>query len=193
MNPVTHFLAGWALSLPFSLERRDRGLVVAASVAPDLDSLGLVADLARGRPADSLDLWSRYHHTLGHNIGFAVLCTALCAILARRRCLAALLAFVAIHLHFVGDIIGARGPDGCQWPIPYLLPFSNCAQLTVRWQWALNAWPNMVLTSGLILLTLWFAWRRGISPLGLVSIRADHALVATLRNRFGLPTTTKEQ
>lgn len=184
MNPITHFLGGWALTLPFSLERRDRALVVAAAVVPDVDSFGLLIDLAQGRQADALELWSRYHHTLGHNICFAAAFTVLCAILARRKCLATLLAVVAIHMHFVGDIVGARGPDGCQWPIPYLLPFSDRLQLVVGWQWALNAWPNVVLTVFFIVLSLWYAWLRGISPLGLVSARADRTLVKALRKRF---------
>ena len=189
MNPITHFFGGWAPTLPFALERRDRWLIVAAAVAPDLDSLGIVGDFAQGRSADSLDLWSRYHHPLGHNIGFVVLFTVVGVVLARRRWLTPMLAMIALHLHFLGDIVGARGPDGCQWPIPYLLPFSDCLQLTVGWQWALNAWPNVVLTIGLIALTLWYAWVRGISPLGLVSGRADRALVSALRTRFGAPGT----
>ena len=187
MNPATHFLTGWAFSLPVSLERKDRALVVLASVAPDLDGLVLIGDFAQGRSLDSLELWSRYHHVLGHNIASAVAITAVCTLLGRRKLLVAGLSFLAVHLHFLEDIIGARGPDGDQWPIPYLLPFSSTWQLTVPWQWELNAWPNIAITIGLLAITVYWAWSRGLSPVGIVSLRADRAFVSALRNRFGAP------
>jgi len=40
----------------------------------------------------------------------------------------ALLAFVSFHLHLAEDILGSRGPDGYQWPIRYLKPFSQAAE-----------------------------------------------------------------
>src|SRR6185436_5291484 len=95
-----------------------------------------------------------------------------------------LLVLLSFHLHLVADLMGARGPDGDQWPIPYLLPFSNRWQWTWSGQWALNAWPNFVLTALLLTLALWLAWKRGYSPLELFSAKADGALVRAIRNRF---------
>jgi hypothetical protein len=46
----------------------------------------------------------------------------------------------------IGDLVGSRGPAGYQWPIPYLLPFSNSWHWTWKGQWALNAWPNILIT-----------------------------------------------
>jgi len=45
MSPITHFLMGWAVanSAP-SLDKRERALVTWASVVPDVDGLGIVAD-----------------------------------------------------------------------------------------------------------------------------------------------------
>jgi inner membrane protein len=83
--------------------------------------------------------------------------------------------------------VGARGPDGYQWPIPYLSPFSDVWQLTWSGQWALNAWPNLLLTGLLLALTGYLTWQRGYSPLEPISPRADHVLVSTLRDRFGTP------
>jgi hypothetical protein len=83
--------------------------------------------------------------------------------------------------------VGSRGPDGFQWPVPYLLPFSDAWQLTWSGQWALNGWPNFALTIALIALALRLAWRRGYSPLELVSLRADARVVEALRERFGTP------
>ena len=62
MSPITHFLAGWGIGLPIRLTRRDRALVVLASVAPDVDGLPVLIDLARGRAANSLELWGQFHH-----------------------------------------------------------------------------------------------------------------------------------
>ena len=187
MNPITHLLTGWTLTLPCELQRRDRTLVVVASVAPDADSVGAIGDLLQGRPLDSYELYARYHHVLGHNILFAAGVTLACVLLAKRKLLVGVLAAVAVHLHFLEDVVGSRGPDGSQWEVPYLLPFSHAWQWSVPWQWALNAWPNVVFTIVLLVLALYVAWSRGVSPVGLVSARADRALVRTLRERFGEP------
>lgn len=190
MNPITHGLVGWILTLPLELDRRDRAWIVFAALAPDLDSLVLAGDLLRGRGSDDLELWTRWHHVLGHNLGLVLLLTTACLLFANRRLLTAALACLAVHLHFLADVVGARGPDGFQWPIPYLLPFSDAWQWAVPWQWALNGWPNIALTLALLALTLYWAWRWGFSPLGLVSPRADRTLVRTLRGRFGDPAGT---
>ena len=187
MNPITHFLVGWTISLPLTLERRDRCLVVLASVAPDLDGMVILGDLAEGRRSEPMELWSRYHHLLAHNLGFALLVALGCWFMARRKLATGALALLAVHLHFLCDVVGSRGPDGYQWPVPYLLPFSNAWQLAVDWQWALNAWPNVVFTAILLALTLYMSWVRGFSPVGLLSERADRAFVAALRGRFGPP------
>jgi hypothetical protein len=82
------------------------------------------------------------------------------------------------------DLVGARGPDGYQWPIPYLKPFSNAAQLAWHGQWALNGWQNFVITGVLLLATFWFAWKNGASPLELVSTPANRAFILSLRQRL---------
>ena len=83
-----------------------------------------------------------------------------------RPWLTAFLVFISFHLHLLCDLIGARGPDGDQWPIPYLKPFSNALQLTWHGQWALNAWQNFVITGLLLVATFWLAWKYGSSPAG---------------------------
>jgi hypothetical protein len=96
----------------------------------------------------------------------------------------ALLVFLSFHLHLLCDLVGARGPDGDQWPIPYLLPFSKTLQLTWRGQWALNAWQNFVITGVLLVATFWIAWKHGRSPVELVSEKWNQRLVESLRSRF---------
>ncbi len=185
MSPITHFLTGWVLANSLGLERRDRALVAMAGVIPDVDGLGLVADLATRGSAHPLNWWSEYHHVLCHNLGFCLLAAALVCGVARNKGKTVALSIASFHLHLLGDLLGARGPDGEQWPIPYLLPFSSAWQWTWSGQWALNAWPNMAITALLLSATLHFAWRRGSSPLELVSVRADKAVVEALRGRFG--------
>jgi inner membrane protein len=187
VSPVTHFFFGWALanSAP-SLDKRERALVTWASVVPDLDGLGVIADRLTRNSVHSLNWWGGYHHTLCHNLGFAIIVAAMAAVLARQRLKTAILVFISFHLHLIGDLVGARGPDGDQWPIPYLLPFSKNLHLVWSGQWPLNAWPNMVITAVLICAALMWARQRGFSPLEMVSARIDASFVRAIQARFPL-------
>jgi len=225
MSPVTHFFAGWLLASvsptgrPTTLTRREKALVVAAAVAPDIDGIGIIPELLTRNSSHPLLWFSQYHHSL-HTLAFALVCTLAAYIIAgplapalpfatssyssdftfgpairkprpsaralpTHPWLTALLVFISFHLHLLCDLIGARGPDGDQWPIPYLKPFSNAIQLTWHGQWALNAWQNFVVTGFLLLATFWIAWRYSSSPVELVSQPANCALTRTLRQRFG--------
>lgn len=128
MSPATHFLVGWMVANSTRLDRRERAAVAIAGVIPDLDGLGVVAEILTRNTSRPLTWFSDYHHTL-HNLPFALLVSVVAFLLARRRWKTAALAFLAFHLHLLGDLVGARGPDGYQWPIPYLLPFSRV------WEW----------------------------------------------------------
>jgi inner membrane protein len=155
-------------------------------VALDLDGLGLVAEVATRNSDQPLFWWSEYHHVLGHNLLFALLLAAVAWVHFRKLLVAGSVAAM-VHLHLLGDLVGSRGPDGYQWPISYLWPFSSWPSLAVPWQWKLNAWPNVALSVALLSYTLWFAWRAGTSPLALFSARTNTALVQALRSRFGSP------
>lgn len=187
MSPITHALASWVVAGAAKLEPRDRALVMIAGVAPDADGAGILVELATQNSSHPLLWWSEYHHVLGHNLGFCLLVVAAVSLLAARRGITALLAAVAFHFHLLCDLAGSRGPDGYQWPIPYLMPFSKTWQLQWSAQWALNAWPNIAFTAALLAITIYLAWRRGFSPLGIASTTADGVFVSTLRGRFGQP------
>ena len=161
-------------------------MVTLASVVPDVDGLGIVAEKLTQNSTHPLNWWSEYHHVLGHNLGFALVVTVAAAIFSQQKLKTALLVFLSFHLHLLADLVGARGPDGDQWPIPYLLPFSNKWQLTWSGQWALNAWPNFVITGALIASTILLARRRGFSPLEIFSRKLDSIFVGALRTRFPL-------
>jgi inner membrane protein len=185
MNPIEHLLIGWCIaSIAPSLDRRDRALVTAAAVIPDLDGLGMLVELPTRNTSHPLLWWSEYHHLLAHNLGAAIIVTLAAFALSHRRWLTASLACLAFHSHILGDLVGARGPDGYQWPIPYLLPFSRTPELVWNGQWALNAWQNFVITGAALTITLVLAYRRGTSPVGLLSPGADQRFVETLRARF---------
>jgi hypothetical protein len=253
MSPVTHFLSGWLLASvsptgkPTPLSRRERMLVVAAAVAPDLDGLGIIPEFLTRNSAHPLLWFSEYHHSL-HTLAFSLVCTLAAFLIAgpmarfrfglpvlkstsfkptpfkptnfdptvadpslidptlldpakqARRLpplvshptLTALLVFLSFHLHLLCDLIGARGPDGYQWPIPYLKPFSNALQLTWHGQWALNGWQNFVITGLLLLATLWIAWKYGSSPVELVSDSTNRAFTQALRQRLPSQAATAE-
>jgi inner membrane protein len=184
MNPITHALVGWSLAtVAPGLSRAEKIWIVGAAVAPDVDGLGLVAELATRNSDAPLLWWSQYHHVLAHNVLFALLLTGAAAAIFRRM-LVTILVLASVGLHLLGDLVGSRGPDGYPWPLSPLWPFSTDPVWVVSWQWKLNAWPNLVLTLVLLAYTFWFARRFGSSPLELVSPRANHDFVAALRRRF---------
>ena len=187
-EPSHSLFHGWVFANCFDLERRDRALVTLACVAPDIDGLGIIPELLTRNSAHPLLWFSLYHHSL-HNLAFALVISLLAFALAAQKWKTGLLALLSFHIHLLEDVLGSRGPDGYQWPIPYLAPFSSSLQLVWRGQWGLNAWPNIAITIVLLLITLWLAWRRGFSPLEMVSARADSALVIALRQRY--PSTRK--
>src|SRR6266566_1561925 len=191
MSPITHFLMGWAVasSAP-SLTKRERAMVTWASVVPDVDGLGIVAERLTQNSAHPLNWWSDYHHVLGHNLGFALVVSTVAAIFTRQKIKSTLLVLFSFHLHLLADLIGARGPDGDQWPIPYLLPFSKQLQLTWSGQWTLNAWQNFAITAVLMAIAVALARRRGFSPLEMFSPKADSVFVGALRARFPVNTAS---
>jgi LexA-binding, inner membrane-associated putative hydrolase len=201
MHIGTHFLAGWLVAVPrggslaplgTSLTPRERGAIAFAGVAPDIDGLPIVVDKVNGMFGRESFYYETWHHVLAHNLGAAILFASVCAAIAGagRRRIVFLLAFISTHLHLLFDLIGSRGTDGSQWPIPYLSPFSQAWQLTWSGQWTFNSWQNTTIIAMLLLATLRAAWKYGRSPVGLFSARADGAVAATLRSRFGMPNLT---
>lgn len=184
MSPVTHFLVGWLTANTASLNRRERAAVAVAGIVPDIDGFGVIAEPFTRETTRPLTWFSEYHHMLAHNLAFGLLVMGVSFMVATGRWKTAALALLSFHLHLVGDLVGARGPDGYQWPIPYLLPFSTAWQWTWEGQWALNAWPNFVITGAALMATFFLAWKRGYSPLEMLSASADRVFVETLRRRF---------
>lgn len=188
MNVITHALFGWGVStlLP-GASRVEKAWIVAAAVAPDLDGLGILAELPTRNSSSPMFWWSEYHHLLFHNLLFTVLLALAAAMFNRRRGLLGFAVFASVNLHYLCDLAGSRGPAGYQWPLFYLWPFSDQLALTVRWQWQLNAWPNVALSLVLLAYTFWLARRQATSPLELISRSANNQFVGALRRRFPRP------
>lgn len=199
MSPVTHLFASWAVAVRTTDNLRDRRLVTLAGVLPDLDGGGMLVDLARralGR-GDDFFFYQRYHHVLLHGILGAVVIGLVLAWFGERRGRVFVLAVLVAHVHFVCDLVGSRGPTPLDvWPIHYLGPVSDGWTWVWRGQWALDAWPNRVLTLGLFAGCLVLSVRLGDSPVGVFHRRADAVFVSVLRGwvrRFGWARSTAPQ
>lgn len=126
MNMITHMLLGWTLAEHTTKSPRDRAVITAASVAPDLDGLGMLADMAAPHVGWTAQEYERFHHPLLRGLLGVLLCKALMVIFATQRWRALLLILISFHLHLLGDLQGARGGSATDiWPIHYLAPLSR--------------------------------------------------------------------
>ena len=130
MSPVSHLLISWVVADAAGLTRRDRTLVALAGLVPVFDGVGIVVEILTEKTTAPLLWWSKYHHVLGHNIGFGLVLLVAVTLLSLRKWKTAFFAFLVFHLHLFCDLIGSRGPEGYQWPIPYFFPFSDKWQFT---------------------------------------------------------------
>lgn len=192
MSPITHYLASWVIADRAVEHDRDKFLIALAGILPDIDSLGIALDLANkalGRP--ETDFYATYHRLLFHGgVGCLFLALAVSvAALARNRPRVFGMALITTHLHLLFDFVGSRGPTPDEvWPIWYAAPFSQTvARFYWPGQWALNAWPNVLLTVLLLAYAFWLTWRHASSPISYFAPRVHNVLVETLRHRFGTP------
>ena len=185
MNPITHLLVSWVIADSGDFNKRERAVITFSGVVPDIDSFGIIAEQLTKNTEKPLLWWSDYHHIIGHNIGFGILVAVSAFIVAKKKWKTMYFSLFCFHLHLLCDIIGAKGPDGYQWPIPYLVPFSNVIQITWKYQWEINAWPNFIITIAALMLTFYYALKHGYSILEIVSKKVDQVFVRTLKSRFG--------
>jgi inner membrane protein len=183
MSPITHFLVGWVALERLRVNPRDKALVVLAGLAPDLDGLGIVVDFTtRALGLLETDYYQSLHRMYGHGLPAAIVFAAIAGAFGVQRLGVALLAFVSVHLHFLGDLLGSRGTTAEDlWGIYYFAPFSTAFELSWAGQWPLVGWQNMAISAVLLGIVMLRASRLGYSPVGLLSQRADAAFVATLR------------
>lgn len=183
MNPITHFLVGWTALERLLPSRRDKALVCFSGLAPDLDGLGIVVDaFTRVAGLSETDLYQQFHRVYGHGLPAAWVIAIAVALCARLRTRTALWSLVAVHLHFVCDLLGSRGstPEDI-WPIYYLAPISMHPQWSLSFQWPLVGWQNLVISALLMLIAVERATRTGYAPVVVFSARADAVFVGVLR------------
>ncbi|MDH4265583.1 MAG: metal-dependent hydrolase [Deltaproteobacteria bacterium] len=188
MNPITHFLASWSLADALRLRARDRALATWCGVLPDADGLGVLLDGAN-RLLGRAGSWyyGDYHHAVLHGVFAAVVIPVVMSFFAAQRLRMFAVGVLAVHFHFLCDVVGSRGAGADDfWPLSYLAPFSQ--RLTIQWsgQWSLNAWPNIVFTLLFIAFAFFRAIRAGYSPIGVFGAGADRVFVETVRNRWRL-------
>jgi hypothetical protein len=183
MSPITHFLVGWVGFEPFLRCQRDRALVCLVGLAPDLDGAGILIDLFNkfaGGPTSNF--YQEWHRLYGHGITAALLFALIAALLAHDRLRVSLAAFVNAHLHFLCDLAGSRGSTVDDlWGLYYLSPWDTTYEIVWRGQWELVSWQNMLISVALMAVLLERASRKGYSPVGLISPRADRVFVDVLR------------
>ncbi len=186
MHVLTHLLASWPISERLQRPDRDVALATWAGLAPDLDGAGIIVDVARdavGLPETTF--YFQFHHVLGHGLPAAIIISGLVGAVAVRKTRAAVIAFLIVHLHFLGDVLGSRGPNPMDyWPISYLAPFSDAWTISWSGQWWLAGWQNTVIGVVLLMLVLALAVYRGRSPARLFSAKADDAFVEVVRLRW---------
>ena len=189
MSPITHFLSGWAVANSTNLGRRDRALVALAAVLPDLDGAGVIRDLISR--SGTYEYYQRYHHVFGHNIFFGLLMALLGLAAGVRRGIVAVLVFVSFNVHILEDIVGSHGLGDDLWAVPYFWPLSD-HEYVWSGQWPLNGWQNFAITGVLLGMMFYWAWKRGHSPIELVSQKADAGFVDVIRQRFGKPAAQRD-
>ena len=183
MNPITHFMASWTLAEACAENRRERLWICLAGLAPDLDGLGVIVDIANqllGR--ERTYYFFTYHHFFFHGLFGALIVTAIARLAGVSRLKALALVFFSFHLHLLCDFVGARGPTRDDlWVIHYLGPFTYKGTYWWTHQWPLNGWQNMLVS---VFLLAWITFRavhRGASPVVLFSERTNEIVDATLR------------
>ena len=167
----------WLSSNALDVGIRERKLITLSGIAPDIDGIGLVLDAIARYFGFTTNYWGQYHRSL-HSLSFCLLVAIICYFAAREsKFKVAIASFAVFHLHLICDVIGSKGPDGYQWPLPYLTPFSGEVLITWPHQWELNAWPNILIGASLVVATFVFARKYRRAPFELISTKADEAFL----------------
>ncbi|MGH1542733.1 MAG: metal-dependent hydrolase [Arenicella sp.] len=170
MTLGAHLLMSWLSTVELVKHRRERTLIALSGVAPDLDGLGIIVDKLTG----STDYYLRFHHCIGHSLLSAFLIAGIATFFAKsQKKLVGMMSFIIVHLHILCDVLGSKGPDGFQWPVYYLYPIDLDFYLIWAYQWELSAWPNHLVMAVLFALSLYYAVKKKISFIEVISPYLD--------------------
>ena len=193
MSPITHFIGSWLVAAATVDNPRDRRLVTLAGILPDVDGLGMVADVAKSLATGqemTFEYYQKYHHLWFHGWPASLVVAFSFACLARRRWRVVVWCLVTFHLHLLCDLLGSRGPSPADlWPICYGEPLFRHPVWFWKGQWKLEGWQNQTVSIAVLALALWQATRRGFSFVEMFSTKLDAVFVGILRkwraNPFG--------
>ena len=183
MSPGQHFIISWVTANAVHLDRRGRFVITLAGVIPDLDGLGWVVDRIARSMGHSTSVFEDYHHLLGHNLLAGIVIASTAALICTRRTLVFGLALLAFHLHLLADLIGSRGPDGYQWPIPYFVPFTDAMEWTWSGQWELSDWRNPAIGVLFFVIAVVIARYRRVTFFELFSKRFEAEVISAGERR----------
>lgn len=171
MHLHTHAMIGWLLAQPLS-ERRDRSLVMLASLIPDVDGTGLIV---------SVDVYERFHHTFGHSLLTGAPLALSVTIFASRRLRTLVFCGCAFATHLFADLLGS----GSEWPLQLLWPVKKSEfAFPPPFQWELSSWQNLLVTFICLFWIGKLALSRGRTILETVSPTLDYQAVTALKARF---------
>lgn len=163
--------------------KRNRITTSLAGISPDVDGVGLLIDIGLMLSHIQTNFWGEWHHKL-HSLPFGILVSIAAALVVKtKRVLTFVISFLLFNLHIFCDVIGSRGPNGYQWPIPYLFPFDKELRLSWSGQWELNAWPNMLITFVALLCACVLIRYKKSSPFEVFSKKMDTVLTNMLVSR----------
>lgn len=169
MHIQTHILSGWCAADLLELTPRERFFAMVAASAADLDGLGILA---------SWELYTTYHHVLGHNALVGGVLVAVLTTFSTHRLKAFCLYLALFHLHLVLDYFGS-GPG---WGIAYYWPFSD-EQILYPDAWELSSWQNLCAGTFLVAWTVMIAARKRRTPLEVIAPALDRKLGTAFRKK----------
>lgn len=200
MSPLTHFVGSWLVAAATTSNARDRRLVTLAGVLPDVDGLGVVADVAGAMISGkecTFHFYQQYHHLLLHGWPGALFIAGVLAVFGRQKPAVFWWCLVTFHLHLICDLLGSRGPDiGDFWPICYSEPLFSHPIWFWKGQWRLDGWQNMLISATVLATAFWVAVKNSFSFIEVFSSRADKTFVGVLqkwRDRFLKPASPRSK
>jgi len=185
MSPIAHFVGSWLVASVTATNSRDRRLITLAGVLPDIDGLGMVADvvkhLATGAELNFV-YYQKFHHLWLHGWPGALLVAGVLAAGANQRWRVALGCLITFHLHLLCDLLGSRGPTPADlWPICYGEPLFRHPVWFWKRQWRLDGWQNSAIFMVMFAWALRGAVKHGYSFAEFFGAGADAAFTGVLR------------
>ncbi|WP_221892300.1 metal-dependent hydrolase [Teredinibacter haidensis] len=183
ISPVAHLLISWPVSYALFKDttKRERIILSVSGLSPDIDGFGLVVDFSTKILGVSTNYWSHFHHNL-HSLPFGIFVAVISMFFAKgRRVLIGCGSLLLFHIHLLCDLVGSKGSNGYQWPIPYLSPLHSGVNLSVSWQWELNAWQNILIAFIFSAINYSLIKIKRESPFELVSSRINNVVVSLVK------------